>query len=142
MQVKEESRKRKCKSISQMHHLTSSIVSQQIITLFSRKTRAVKSVKTLIIILSAARENSNIFNVLSNNSFKRRRIINKLRNRFSFIIQSRLSSRINLNPNLFNSTKNDTNVARTKNLSRNCQRSNEHAIQLRRFTNHERLTKV
>ena len=80
--------------------------------MFSRKTRAVKSDKTSIIILNATRKNSNIFDVFSNNSFKRRRIINKLKNKSVFIIQSRSSSRINFNSNLFNSTKNDMNVAK------------------------------
>ena len=92
--------------------LISSIVNQQTITLSSQKTRAIKSIKTSIIILSATRKNSNIFDVLLNSSLKRRRIINKLRNKFIFIIQPRSSSRINFNSNFFNLTKSDINVAR------------------------------
>ena len=93
--------------------LISSIVNQQTITLFLQKTRAIKSIKTSIIILNAIQKNSNIFNVLLNNPLKRRCIINKLKKKFIFIIQSRSSLRINLNLNFFNLTKSDMNVAKT-----------------------------
>ena len=90
-----------------------SIVSQQTITLFLQKTRTIKSIKTSVIISSAVQKNLNIFDVLLNNLIKRRYIINKLRNKFVFIIQSRLSSRINFSSNFFNLMKSDMNVART-----------------------------
>ena len=80
--------------------------------LFSRKTQIIKSIKTLVIISSAARENSKIFNVFLNNTFKRRRIISRLKNKFVFITQSRSSLRINFNSKFFNLTKNNTSAAK------------------------------
>ena len=64
------------------------IVNQQIITLFLRKIQTIKLITTLIIISSAARKDSKICNIFLNNSFKYRRIINNLKNKFIFIIQS------------------------------------------------------
>ena len=66
-------------------------------------------------------ENSSIYNVLNNNSSKKRRMINQLRDisiinsfyKFVFIASLRLSLRINFSSNFFNLTKNNIDVAKT-----------------------------
>ena len=111
--------------------LISSIMSQQTFDQFKRHIRFFKSFTTFVFTSRTIttirtftiinRENSSIYDVSNDNSSKKRRMINQLRNisminsfhKSVFIALSKLSSRINFNSNLFNSTKNDTNVART-----------------------------
>ena len=81
-------------------------------------SRTITATRTFMIM---NRENSLIYDVSDDNSSKKRRMINQLRNisminsfyKFVFIVSSKSSLRINFNSNFFNSTKNDTNAART-----------------------------
>ena len=85
---------------------------------FVFKSRTITTTRTFTII---NRKNLSIYNVLNDSSSKKQRMINWLRNilminlfyKFIFIVSSKSSSRINFNSDFFNSTKNDTNVAKT-----------------------------